>query len=261
MAYLIPGSKYHISELLKINSLSEDGNAKVLLTKRVKAQLRWWVPMIRLAGKGMPIPKPYDSCPVNALQADSDAAGGSSKSGAGCGIIFGRSWTQVFWPPLVNSDAKCVCGAKYKHQLTLLELVGHLLHVSVFPEEVRNRAIRTNIDNSGTVVVARKGRSLRCPLTDSLVRAINHVAVALNARAYVVKVERCSTREAKGADALSKSDYKRFRELFPDADAFPRPIPRAVRWWINNPSQDDDLGRKIVLELRANGVDVLDYMC
>ena len=55
----------------------------------------------------------------------------------------------------------------------------------VFPEEVRNRAIRTNIDNSGTVIVARKGRSLRCPLTDSLVRTINHVAVSLNARAYV----------------------------------------------------------------------------
>ena len=173
--------------------------------------------MIRLAGKGMPIPKPYDSCPVNALQADSDAAGGSSKPGAGCGIIFGRAWTQVFWPPLVNSQAVCVCGAKYKHQLTLLELVGHLLHVSVFPEEVRNRAIRTNIDNSGTVVVARKGRSLRCPLTDSLIRAINHVAVSLNVRAYVEKVERCSTREAKAADALSKSDYAKFRELCPDA--------------------------------------------
>ena len=131
----------------------------------------------------------------------------------------------------------------------------------MFPEEVRNRAIRTNIDNSGTVIVARKGRSLRCPLTDSLVRAINHVAVSLNARAYVEKVERCSTREAKGADALSKSDYRKFRELFPEAEEFPRPIPRAVLWWINNPCQDDDLGRKVVLELKANGVDVLDYMC
>ena len=85
--------------------------------------------------------------------------------------------------------------------------------------------------------------------------------VALNARAYVVKVERCSTREAKGADALSKSDYKRFRELFPEADVLPRPIPRAVLWWINNPSPDDDFGRKVVLELKANGVDVLVYMC
>ena len=133
--------------------------------------------------------------------------------------------------------------------------------MSVFPEEGWDRAVRTNIDNSGTVVVARKGRSLRCPLTDCLVRAINHVAVALNARVYMEKVEWCSTREAMGADALSKGDYNKFRELFPEAEPLPRPIPKSVKWWINNPVQDDDLGRKICLELRANGVDVLDSMC
>ena len=261
VAYLIPGSKYHISELLKINSQFEDGNEMVLLSKRVKSQLKWWIPMVRLAGRGLPIPKPYDACPVDALEADSDAAGGSKKPGAGCGIIFGKAWTQVFWPEIVNSEAKCLCGAKYKHQLSLLELVGHLLHVSVFPEEVMNRVIRTNIDNAGTVVNAKKGRSLKCQLTDSLVRAINHIAVALNARAYVEKVERCSTREAKAADALSKSDFKKFKELCPDAESLPRPIPKTVRYWIANPTPDNDLGRKVCLELRANGIPVLDSMC
>ena len=108
VAYLIPGSKYHISELLKINSQFEDGNEMVMLTKRVKSQLKWWIPMVRLAGKGLPIPKPYDACPVDALEADSDAAGGSQKPGAGCGIIFGKAWAQVFWPEMVNSEAKCL---------------------------------------------------------------------------------------------------------------------------------------------------------
>ena len=102
---------------------------------------------------------------------------------------------------------------------------------------------------------------MKCQLTDSLVRAINHIAVALNARAYVEKVERCSTREAKAADALSKSDYVKFRELCPDAEDLLRPVPRAVRWWINNPTPDEDLGRKVCLELRANGIPVLDSMC
>jgi hypothetical protein len=59
-----------------------------------------------------------------------------------------------------------------------------------------------------------------------LVLAINHIAVALNARAYMEKVERCSTREVEGADALSKGDYKKFRELFPEAEDLPRPIPK-----------------------------------
>ena len=87
------------------------------------------------------------------------------------------------------------------------------------------------------------------------------MAVALNARAYVKKVERWSTREAMGADALSKGDYGKFRELFPEAEPLPRPIPKSVKWWINNPVQDDNLGRKICLELRANGMDVIDAMC
>ena len=64
-----------------------------------------------------------------------------------------------------------------------------------------------------------------------------------------------------GADLLSKGEYVKFRELFPDAEKLPRPIPEAVKWWINNPTADDDLGRKICLELRANGVKVLDSMC
>ena len=92
-------------------------------------------------------------------------------------------------------------------------------------------------------------------------RAINHVAVALNSRAYVEKIERCSTRGSVGADLLSKGDYTKFRELFPEAEDLPRPIPEAVKWWINNPRADDELGRKICLELRAKGVKVLDSMC
>ena len=70
-----------------------------------------------------------------------------------------------------------------------------------------------------------------------------------------------ATREAKAADAFSKSDYAKFRELCPNAESLPRPVPRAVRWWIDNPTPDEDLGRKVCLELRANGIPVLDSMC
>ena len=41
----------------------------------------------------------------------------------------------------------------------------------------------TNIDNEGTVVLTAKGRDTRCALTDCLIGAINHVAVALDCRA------------------------------------------------------------------------------
>ena len=100
-----------------------------------------------------------------------------------------------------------------------------------------------------------------CELTETMLKAINHVAVALNCRAYVVKVRRCSTVAAKAADALSKSDYNKFRELVPESDPYPRVIPAAVKSWLANPRPDSDLGRRIVLELKYWGADVLDMMC
>ena len=78
---------------------------------------------------------------------------------------------------------------------------------------VMDRPIVTNIDNSGTVYVAGKGRSTRCELTDCLLGAINYVAVALGSRAFVRKIRRCSTPRAEAADALSKFDMTRFRRL------------------------------------------------
>ena len=109
--------------------------------------------------------------------------------------------------------------------------------------------------------MAKKGRAFRCPLMDTLIKATNHVAVALDCRAYVVKVRRCSTVPAKAADALSKSNYKLFKELVPESEEFPRVIPLSVKSWLADPKPDLDLGRKIVLELKYWGVEVLERMC
>ena len=257
---LIPESKYYTSAMLKANNWSEDPSAEVKLTKDLKRQVKWWIPMIRLVGNGMPIPTTYDVCPPLALEADSDAAGGSKRGSPGCGIVKGDAWTYLQWPSYVNSDRVCGCGRKFRHKLSFLEMMGHLLHVSVFPEEVRGRSIRTNIDNEGTVVLTAKGRDTRCALTDCLIGTINHVAVALDCRAYVVKVTRCSTTEAKAADALSKAAYYKFRELMPTSEKLPKTIPRTVKAWIENPVVDRDLGRKIVRELMIEGVEVFKSM-
>ena len=216
--------------------------------------------MIRLVGDGMPIPSPYDVCPVNALQADSDSAGGTLRGGAGCGVVFGNAWAQVLWPHFMNTGAKCVCGAQWKHKLSLLEMVGHFLHVAVFAEENLGKSIRTNIDNAGTVVLAGKGRCLKCPIMDTLIRATNYVAVALRCRAFVVDVARCSTVGSIAADALSKSDFEKFFLTVPGAERNPRKVPKAFLKWLAHPTQDMELGKKVVLELQKSGVEVVSIM-
>ena len=261
ISQLIPESRYHTSELLRLNNFSDNGEEIVKLTKKFKRQIKWWIPFVRLAGQGMPIPEPYTNVvPPAAIEADSDAAGGSLRGRPGCGIVMGEAWSVIRWPSYINSSEKCMCGAKWRHKLSFLEMIGHLLHVTVFAEELVDKPIVTNIDNEGTVCIARKGRAMRCPLTDCLVNTINHVAVAIGARAFVRKVRRCSTPQAIAADALSKNDMTRFREMIPDSEKLPRPVPRTVLAWIQSPTVDNDLGRKIVLELEVMGVDIYESM-
>ena len=93
-----------------------------------------------------------------------------------------------------------------------------------------------------------------------MVNIINHVAVALGTRAYVRKIRRCSTAKAEAADALSKNDLEKFRRLVPDSEELPRVVPRTVLTWLQKPYVDFDLGRKIVAELKVNGINVYDSM-
>ena len=105
-----------------------------------------------------------------------------------------------------------------------------------------------------------KGRSVRCRLMDSLIKACNYVAIALGCKAYVLKVTRCSTVKAEAADAISKNDTARFRKLCPDSEYMGRPIPVTIRDWIKKPVIDMELGKKIVVELASKGVKCYDSM-
>ena len=61
-------------------------------------------------------------------------------------------------------------------------------------------------------------------------------------------------------NALSKNDLDRFREMIPNAELIPRPVPRTVMAWLEAPTVDPDLGRKIVRELEILGVQIYDSM-
>ena len=116
------------------------------------------------------------------------------------------------------------------------------------------KTVCTRIDNSGTVVIARKGYELKCPVSDCLLGSCNYVAVALNCKAYVVDIRRCSTDSAVAADALSKSNWCKFYEMVPGHDLNPRPVPRSFAMWLDHPEVDRNLGPKIVEELKTWGI-------
>ena len=57
------------------------------------------------------------------------------------------------------------------------------------------------------------------------------------------------------------TSFTLFKRLIPDAEELPRMVPEAIKSWLADPKPDPDLGRRIVLELKYWGVDVLDRMC
>lgn len=90
---------------------------------------------------------------------------------------------------------------------------------------------------------------MKCEVTDCLIRACNYVAVQLQAKAFVVNVRRCSSTESSAADSISKCQWKRLDELMPNREVDPRPIPRSFVKWLDKPSDDWDLGPKVVNDL------------
>ena len=104
-------------------------------------------------------------------------------------------------------------------------------------------------DNDGTVIKCAKGYDLKCCVSDCLIRASNYIAVQLQAKAYVVNVRRCSSLESSAADSISKCEWKRLDQLMPHRDLDPRPIPRSFVKWMEAPTDDWDLGPKVMKDL------------
>lgn len=65
---------------------------------------------------------------------------------------------------------------------------------------------------------------------------------------------------AKAADSLSKSDFRKFRLLVPNAELLPRRVPVSFLKWLSKPTQDSKLGLKVVKELQRRGVEVVKEM-
>ena len=218
--------------------------------------------MLPLCARGSPIPSGYDLCPPWAKVGDSDAAGGSvHAAGKGLGVVVGQSWIYLPWPRLFNSMAKASCCGKFwKNKLTFLELNGAMARLCGFPEDCIDSSVSTHIDNRGSVYVSGKGYDLRCPTTNTLVKATWDVATALNCRSYVKNIRRCSTVGAIAADALSKADFQTFDKLIPGHELEPNKLPKSYVKWLQNPVPDPNLGDKIIADLRSNGVKIMSFI-
>ena len=258
------GSRFYVNELLRLSNCDSYLEREVVVDEPFRRQLGWWRTAMQFLRVGLPIPGRLGvgRAPRGALVADSDAAGGAGRDARkGVGAVLGGGYAWIRWPKVLRSTKVCPeCGVQWRYKMSMLELVGWTLVVCCFPMEIINKAVVVQIDNEGTICHVRKGYDAKCRVSSSLLRATYEVARGLNAGAYARKVSRCSARGPVLADMLSKGLEKEFKALWTEEEGVEmegREIPPALKWWLEHPTVDDDLGKKILKYMRRQHVPVV----
>ena len=254
---LLLDGRLHVDHLMRLQSLTMDPEQMVALTDEFKRQLHFWLVMLLACSGRSAIPTLY-VLPAWAVDCFSDAAGGSRESpGRGVGAVVPALlwWSFVQRSEDLNRGRLRCEGMKIARKLSALELLGPLLILAAAAERVRGLELRFWVDNSGSCNIWKHGYSNSCRLSTTVVKAIGEVAAGLGCRVDICKVTRCSSPGTVMADALSKSDFSRFRGV-PEAaglPAAPAVVPRALLAWIARPDVRDDLGSRILREIAAGG--------
>ena len=256
-APLIPCGRFNLEYILAANAVEGGPRDVVKIPVELKRQLGFWRLLV-LATDGMcKIPKVRGVMPAWTVEIFTDAAGGSTESaGRGSGGVSGDWWYYVPWPRKINTGVKAADGKKLSRKLSALELVGPLIAVAAGADRCSGQPVRVWVDNAGSVAIWKKGYSMRCQLCNTLVKAAARVAAAIGCRLTVEKIRRCSAAGASMADALSKAQFGKCREIGRmdgwHLSSAPAQIPHTVLRWLANPVKDDELGDRILQELSSS---------
>ena len=256
---LIPTGRFNIDHLVRANGASKCGDYMVAVTDEMRRQLDFWLTMLRVCDGRVDIPDPDLPCPAWALEFCSDAAGGSTVAkGLGVGAVGLGWWAVLPWTRAINAGRPTGDGRRLDRLLSAWELLGPLLALCAVPDLCRGRPVRVWVDNIGSIFIWKKGYSSSCRYATTVVKAIASVAAGLGCQLFIEKITRCSTPMAYMADALSKSDYSRFWTTAYQQGGLglpldPKPLPRALVSWVDNPTVDDDLGLRLLHELARDG--------
>ncbi|XP_053106618.1 uncharacterized protein LOC128325152 isoform X1 [Hemicordylus capensis] len=143
------------------------------------------------------------------LQVQSDAAGGF-----GFGVYFRGRWCAERWP------AAWVASGVIR-DLTFLEFFPIVVAIHLWADLFRDRAVRFWCDNQATVRVINRQTS-RSPRVMNLVRAFVLACLSNNIQFIACHVPGVQNSLA---DALSRFQVQRFRQLAPEAERHPEQMP------------------------------------
>jgi hypothetical protein len=178
--------------------------------KEIRQDLAMWLVFLQNYN-GVSVFKDRNWVSNDEIQLYSDSAGGLDM---GFGIYFKGHWCHAKWPISWHT-------LKLTLDITLLELFPILVALFIWGSDLKNRKIRFNCDNEAVVHIINKLTS-KSDRVMSLVRVLTLRCLQLN---ILVKASHVPGRENKICDSLSRFQLTRFRELAPDSDPNPCPVP------------------------------------
>ena len=132
----------------------------------------------------------------------------------GCGAYFKGHWLQFRWP-------ESWVGTEIMRDITFLELVPIVLALLSWHSQFNNKKIIFRIDNKALVTIINK-RTSKSKSVMKLIRSL--VLCTLRSNIHFKAIHIAGSVNSV-ADALSRFQMKRFRDLAPNADQHPTRIP------------------------------------
>lgn len=139
----------------------------------------------------------------------------SANVGNGCSAYFSGKWTYLPWPSRWNCS-------EIMRDMTYLELVPIALAIYLWGDQFSNKKILFYSDNAAVVSILNN-RSSKSERVMSLLRPIVYFTLTLN---FQFKAKHIFSVNNGIADAISRQQVKRFRQLAPSADLYPCAVPQ-----------------------------------
>ena len=205
---IIPSGRTFLRRLINLSTTVDKLSHHISLNSEAREDINWWLSFLPLWNGRQKILDPNVTLSPH-INLFTDASGQ-----AGFGIYFNGKWVAHPWPAQFTSTS-----------IQWKELFPIYLACFLWSKEFSQKRSLFHCDNITVTNIWRTGTS-KCPKIMALIRKLFFLAAQNN---FTVNVSHIKGTNNAIADALSRLQLHKFRQLAPMASLHPTPIP-AEAW-------------------------------
>jgi len=199
-----PGRTF-LSRMIALLSKARHPRHHLRLTKAFKMDLKWWSTFLpEWNGKSFFLDQYWSNNTVLDLFTDA--------SGQAFGACYQTAWLY---------DTFKTQGIPSRRSITFKELFAIIAALTAWGPKLTRKRIRFHCDNQAVVAILNKGSS-KCPHVMTLARYAFYICARHSIEIAAVHIPGCSNNRA---DALSRLQIHRFKQLTPQATTLPTTTP------------------------------------